>query len=93
LSDASSNDAQQGEIVMSKVSSRIITFPIIILWLGFAATNATSASAHQTLSRRAVGHHADHGRSARGYAGAVYSLIEDCDLPSSVCSNDERISN
>ena len=78
---------------MSKVSTRIITFPIVILWLSFAATNATSASAHQTLSRRAVGHHADHGRSVRGYAGPVYSLIEDCDLPSSVCSNDERISN
>src|SRR6516164_3831504 len=78
---------------MSKVSTRIITFPIVILWLSFAATNATSASAHQTLSRRAVGHHADHGRSVRGYAGPVYSLIEDCDLPSNVRSDDERISN
>ena len=78
---------------MSKVNSRIITFATVILSVGFAATNATSASAHESLSRRAVGHHVDHGRSVRGYAGPGYSLIEDCDLPSSVCSNDERISS
>jgi hypothetical protein len=78
---------------MSKVNTQIITFATIILSFGFAATNTISASAHESLSRRIVGHDADHSRSVRGYAGPVYSLIEDCDLPSSVCSNDERISN
>jgi hypothetical protein len=82
---------------MSKVNSRIITFATIILTLGAAATNATSAFAHQgrtqMASRAAVHHHTAYDRWARGYAGPVYSVIQDCDLPSSTCSNDERISN
>jgi hypothetical protein len=52
----------RGEIAMSKVNSRIITFATIILWLGFAATNATSAFANEGRSqlalRGAVRHHA-----------------------------------
>jgi hypothetical protein len=82
---------------MSKVNSRIITFATIILTLGFAATNATSAFAHRgrTLMapRAAVHHPTAYDLSARGYAGPVHSVIQDCDLPSSPCSNDERISN
>jgi hypothetical protein len=78
---------------MSKVNSRIIAFAPIILWLGFAATNATSAFAHEGRTQGGVHRHADYGRSVRGYAGPVYSVIQDCDLPSSACSNDERISN
>jgi hypothetical protein len=78
---------------MSRVNSRIITFASIILWLGSAATNATSAFANEARTRGAVRHHTNYGRSVRGYAGPVYSVGEDCDLPSSGCSNDERISN
>lgn len=78
---------------MSKVNSRIIAFATIILWLDFAATNVTSAFANEGRTRGGGHHHADYGWSARGYAGPVYSVIQDCDLPSSVCSNDERISN
>ena len=82
---------------MSKVNSRIITFATIILWLGFAATNATSAFANEGRSqlalRGAVRHHARYKQSVPGYAGPVHSAIQGCDLPSSACSNDERISN
>jgi hypothetical protein len=78
---------------MSKVNSRIITFATIVLGLGFAATNATSAFGKEARTRGAVRYHTSYQRSVRGYAGPVYSLGDDCDLPSSACSNDERISN
>jgi hypothetical protein len=82
---------------MSDISSRLITFATIILSLGVTATNATSAFAHQGQNqmapRAAVHHQAVYERSVHGYAGPRYSVTEDCDLPSSACSNDERISN
>jgi hypothetical protein len=75
----------------------ITTFATIILCLGFAATNAPSAFANEGRSRLAprgaVHHHAHYEQPVRGYAGPVPSVIQDCDLPSSVCSNDERIAN
>lgn len=82
---------------MSNINSRIITFATIILSFGFAATNATSAFAHhgqkQMAPRAAAHHHAVYERLAHGYAGPAYSVTDDCDLPSSACSNDERITN
>jgi len=82
---------------MSKVDSRIITFATTMLWLGLLAMNATSVFANEGRSHRASQgperHHAQYERLAPGYAGPVPSVIQDCDLPSSVCSNDERISN
>ena len=82
---------------MLKISNRTITFATIILSLAFAATNATSAFAHegqkQMTLRAAAHHHVAYDRSVYGFAGPEHSVIQDCDLPSSPCSNDERISN
>jgi acyl-CoA reductase-like NAD-dependent aldehyde dehydrogenase len=82
---------------MSYIGSRIITFATISLSLGVAATNATSAFAYQgqkqMAPRAAVHHQAVYERLVHGYAGPLHSVTEDCDLPSSACSNDERISN
>lgn len=72
---------------MSKIDNRITRFAIIILSLAFAATSAGSAFAHkghsQTTPRADVHRHP-------GYAGPI---IRDCDLASSPCSNDDRITN
>ena len=61
--------------------SKILNVAASIIILGLAATGSANA--------RALNHKQPHP----GYAGPVYSFIQDCDLPSSACSNDERISN
>jgi hypothetical protein len=77
----------EGEIAMSKIDSRITMFAIIILSLAFAATSAGSAFAHERHSRMAP--RAD----VRRHPGYASPVIQDCDLPSSPCSNDDRIAN
>jgi len=75
---------------MLKITTRIITFATIVLSPGFVVTGPGYAFAHQgqtEMTRRAAVHRHP------GYAGPTYLVVRDCDLPSSGCSNDERITN
>jgi hypothetical protein len=77
--------------------SKVLNTTTAIIMLGLAATGAAHA--------RGSNHH-DYEHLRPGYAGPVYSSApvaqfvpgrgivgESCDLPSSACSNDERIND
>jgi hypothetical protein len=89
---------------MSKIKSRVAAFATIILTLGFAATGVAPASAqveHTQMSPGATVHR--HVAYRLGYANPTGQNPQfvngrgidgaSCDLPSSGCSNDERITN
>ena len=73
---------------MSKINTRILTFATIILWL--VTADAISAFAHegpmQSAPRAAMHRHTAHARAVGGYAGSADSVVQDVDLPSSVCA-------
>ena len=86
---------------MSKIKSRVAALATIILTLGFAATGVVPAFAHTQMSPRATVHH--HVTYRLGYADPTGQNPQfvtgrgidgaSCDLPSSGCSDDERITN
>jgi hypothetical protein len=86
---------------MSKIKSRVAALATIILTLGFAATGVVPALAHTQMSPRATVHR--HVAYQLGYANPTGQNPQfvngrgidgaSCDLPSSGCSNDERITN
>jgi hypothetical protein len=98
--NASADDAYtQRRIVMFRINFRRAAFATAILSLGIAATGAAPAFAQlgrtHNLPRAKVGRHVDYLLVRPGYAGPVPSSppAASCDLPSSGCSNDQRITN
>jgi hypothetical protein len=77
---------------MSRINFRRAAFATVILSLGIAATGAAPAFAQlgrtHNLPRATVARHID-------YAGPVPASrpAASCDLPSSGCPNDQRITN
>jgi hypothetical protein len=94
---------------MSRINSRVATFAIVILSLGFAATSAAPALAdagpRQISPRATVHRHVAYQLARRGYAGEPASHAvawttgprgidgASCALPSSGCPDNERITN
>lgn len=79
---------------MSGFNSRVTAFAIIILSLGFAAMDAAPALARAQLSpRTAVQRHVTEWRSNASLSFAPRVDTASCDLPSSGCPDNERITN
>ena len=85
---------------MSKINCRVAAFATSILSLGFAAAGAapTLASVERTqiLPREAVHRQVDSRLARPGYAGPASSsrmAAASCDLPSSGCLDNERVTN
>jgi hypothetical protein len=84
---------------MSRINFRRAAFATAILSLGTAATGAAPAFAQvgrtHSLPRTTVVRHVDYRLVRSGYAGLVPSSrpAASCDLPSSGCPNDQRITN
>jgi hypothetical protein len=84
---------------MSRINFRRVAFATVTLSLAIAATGAAPAFAQlgrtHSLPRVMVAHHADYPLVRPGYAGPVpfSHAAASCDLPSSGCPNDQRITN
>ena len=84
---------------MSRTNFKQTAFATVILSLGTAATGAAPAFAQvgrtHSLPRATIVRHADYHPVRPDYAGPVASSrpVASCDLPSSGCSNDRRITN
>jgi len=83
---------------MSKINSRTVASAAVILSLGCIAERTAVAHEGRThMTPRAAAHrHVARELGHAGYAQLTSGqgrLDEACDLPTSGCSNDERISN
>jgi len=84
---------------MSRINFRKAAFATAILSLGIAAAGVAPAFAQigrtHDLPRTTVGRQVDYRLPRPGYAGPVPSsrAAASCDLPSSGCPDDQRITN
>jgi hypothetical protein len=82
---------------MSKINGRVTAFAAVMLSLGFAATGAAPALAQvgQISPRATMYRQIDNRLVHPAYAGPVPSSLgaASCDLPSSGCPDNERITS